>query len=79
MQELARYGITVNCIVPGLIDTPGTRSYDKKIIDRIVKTIPMKRMGEVADIANAVLFLASDESKFITREVLHVSGGVVGL
>ena len=77
-QELARYDITVNCVVPGLIDTPGTRAYDKKIIDRIVKTIPMRRMGDITDIANAVFFLASDESKFITREVIHVGGGVIG-
>jgi len=75
--ELARYGITVNCVASGLIDTPQTRAFDKKIADRLIKGIPLGRMGDVADIANAVLFLTSDEAKYITREVLHVSGGVV--
>ena len=77
--ELAQYGITVNCVAPGLIDTPTTRAYEKKTIDRIVNRIPLRHTGEIADIASAVLFLASDDSKFITREVIHVSGGVVGM
>jgi 3-oxoacyl-[acyl-carrier protein] reductase len=76
--ELARHNITVNCVAPGLIDTPKTRAYDKRNVERIVNRIPMGRKGDIADIADAVLFLASDESKFVTREVIHVSGGVVG-
>jgi len=75
--ELARHGITVNCVAPGLIDTPKTRLYSTKNVDRIVGRIPLGRKGEIADVASAVLFLASDESKFVTREVIHVSGGVV--
>jgi 3-oxoacyl-[acyl-carrier protein] reductase len=77
--ELARNGITVNCVAPGLISTPKTRAYQKNILDRLIKGIPMRRMGDVADIANAVLFFASDESGYITRQVMHVSGGVVDL
>jgi 3-oxoacyl-[acyl-carrier protein] reductase len=76
--ELARYGINVNCIAPGFIDTPHTRTLDEKIRERLIKNIPLRRAGEVADIANAVLFLVSDESKYITRQVIHVSGGVEG-
>lgn len=76
--ELARYGINVNCIAPGLIDTPKARSLDEKTRDRLVKIAPMRRMGEIIDIANAVLFLASDESKYITRQIIHVSGGMEG-
>jgi NAD(P)-dependent dehydrogenase (short-subunit alcohol dehydrogenase family) len=75
--ELARHGITVNCVAPGLIETPKTRAYGKKVIDRIVSRIPLGRMGTVDDIADAVLFFCTEESKFITCEVLHVSGGVV--
>ncbi|HUJ68581.1 MAG TPA: 3-oxoacyl-ACP reductase FabG [Syntrophorhabdales bacterium] len=76
-MELARHGITVNCVAPGLIDTPKTRLYSTKNLERIVGRIPLGRKGEIADVASAVLFLASDESKFVTREVIHVSGGVV--
>ena len=78
-MELAQHGITVNCVAPGLIDTPATRAYERKNIDRIVNRIPLRHTGDIADIASAVLFLASDDSKFITREVIHVSGGVVGI
>lgn len=76
--ELARYGINVNCIAPGLIDTPKSRTLDEKTRERLVKMTPMRRMGEIIDIANAVLFLVSDESKYITRQVIHVSGGMEG-
>ena len=76
--ELARYGINVNCVAPGLIDTPKARTLDEKTRERLVKITPMRRMGEILDIANAVLFLASDESKYITRQTIHVSGGMEG-
>jgi 3-oxoacyl-[acyl-carrier protein] reductase len=76
--ELARYGINVNCIAPGFIDTPKTRTLDEKIRERLIRIAPLRHMGEVIDIANAVLFLVSDESKYITRQVLHVSGGMEG-
>jgi 3-oxoacyl-[acyl-carrier protein] reductase len=76
--ELARYGINVNCVAPGLIDTPKAQTLDEKTRDRLVKITPMRRMGEIVDIANAVLFLGSDESKYITRQTIHVSGGMEG-
>lgn len=76
--ELARYGINVNCVAPGLIDTPKARTLDEKVRDILVKKTPMRRMGEIIDIANAVLFLVSDESKYITRQTIHVSGGMEG-
>ena len=75
-NELARYNITVNCVAPGLIETPMTKAYEKKTLDRLLARIPLGRMGAVDDIAHAVLFFCADESNFITREVLHVSGGV---
>lgn len=76
--ELARYGINVNCVAPGMIETPKNQMLDEKTIQRIIQKTPMRRMGEVIDIANAVLFLVSDESKHITRQVIHVSGGMEG-
>ena len=76
--ELARYGITVNCVAPGIIETPKAQTLDEKTLGRLIRITPMGHMGEIMDIANAVLFLASDESKFITRQVLHVSGGFEG-
>lgn len=76
--ELARYGINVNCVAPGLIDTPKAATLDEKTRERLIKTAPFRRMGEMIDIANAVLFLVSDESKYITRQVIHVSGGMEG-
>jgi len=76
--ELARYGINVNCIAPGFIDTPQTQTLDEKIRERLIKNIPLRRAGEIVDIANAVLFLVSDESKNITRQIIHVSGGMEG-
>lgn len=76
--ELARYGINVNCVAPGLIDTPKAQTLDEKTRDMLIRKTPMRRMGEIVDIANAVLFLVSDESKYITRQTIHVSGGMEG-
>ena len=76
--ELARYGINVNCIAPGMIDTPRTHTLDPQILDRIIKKTPMRRMGEIVDIANAILFLVSEDAKYITRQVIHVAGGMEG-
>lgn len=76
--ELARHNINVNCIAPGLIETPITSAFSSEIKERLIRTIPLRRMGEIIDIANAVLFLASDESRFITRQTIHVSGGTEG-
>lgn len=76
--ELARYNINVNCVAPGLIDTPKTATLDSKVRERLIQKTPLRRMGDIKDIANAVLFLVSDESKYITRQVIHVSGGMEG-
>ncbi|WP_322041016.1 3-oxoacyl-ACP reductase FabG [Burkholderia diffusa] len=77
--ELATTGITVNCIAPGLIKTPKTETFPADMRDRILKRIPMRSMGEPEDIAAAVMFFASDEARYITRQVLHVSGGSEGM
>jgi len=77
--ELATTGITVNCVAPGLIKTPKTESFGAEMRDRILKRIPMRAMGEPEDIAAAVVFFASEEARYVTRQVLHVSGGSEGM
>ncbi len=75
--ELAPLGIRVNSIAPGAIDTPMMNStkQDPKILEGILASIPLKRVGKPEDIANAVAFLASDESSYITGTVVVVDGG----
>jgi NAD(P)-dependent dehydrogenase (short-subunit alcohol dehydrogenase family) len=63
-------------VSPGLIDTPLLQSFDKSVIERLLKDVPLRRVGEPLDVANAILFLSSDESKYITGQVFHVSGGL---
>ena len=77
--ELAGLGIRVNVVDPGAIDTPGTHSMEMKPEDKqaMVGGVPMKRWGSAEEIANAVLFLASDESSYMTGSVMVVDGGWV--
>ncbi|MEK7658690.1 MAG: SDR family NAD(P)-dependent oxidoreductase [Patescibacteria group bacterium] len=77
--ELAPLGIRVNCISPGAIDTPGASSVnmDPKAMEAMLAPIPMKRKGKSEEIANAVLFLASDESSYMTGSTIVVDGGWV--
>lgn len=75
-QELAGYGITVNCIAPGFIETDMTQSLSEKQQEAIFAKIPMRRMGRPQEIANAVAFLASDQAAYITGETLHINGGM---
>jgi len=73
--EMARYGITANCVAPALVDTPLFRGLKEEVQERLVKTVPAGRIGTPEDIANAVLFLASDESSYVTGQTLYVCGG----
>ena len=74
--EYAKKNINVNCISPGFIKTAMTDKIDEKFKEIIVSKIPSARLGEPEDIANAVLFLASDQSDYINGETLHVNGGM---
>lgn len=74
--EIAKRGITVNAVAPGFIETEMTESVVTAAGEQIKKRIPVKRLGKPEDIANAVLFLASDESSYITGHVLTVDGGL---
>ena len=74
--EYAKKNININCISPGFIKTAMTDKIDEKFKEMIISKIPSARLGEPKDIANAVLFLASDQSDYINGETLHVNGGM---
>jgi 3-oxoacyl-[acyl-carrier protein] reductase len=74
--EYAKKNININCISPGFIQTAMTDKIDDKFKEVIVSKIPSARLGEPDDIANAVLFLSSDQSNYINGETLHVNGGM---
>lgn len=76
-KELAARGITVNMVAPGFIDTDMTAVLADKVKEAMVKEIPLRRMGRPEDVANAVLFLVSDCSSYITGQVINVDGGMV--
>lgn len=76
-RELASRGITVNAIAPGMIVTDMTTGLSDEIQKNIVSRIPLAKIGEPLDIANAVAFLASAEARYITGQVLCVDGGMV--
>ncbi len=74
--EYSKKNININCISPGFIKTAMTDKIDEKFKETIVSKIPSGRLGEPKDIANAVLFLVSDQSDYINGETLHVNGGM---
>ena len=74
--EYAKKNININCISPGFIETAMTDKIDEKFKDLIISKIPSARLGQPEDIANAVLFLASNQSDYINGETLHVNGGM---
>ena len=74
--EYAKKNININCISPGFIKTAMTDKIDEKFKEVIISKIPSARLGEPEDIANAVLFLASDQSDYINGETIHVNGGM---
>jgi 3-oxoacyl-[acyl-carrier protein] reductase len=76
-RELGRFGIRVNAVAPGFIATEMIAAMPEKIIESMKARTPLGRMGQPLDIANAYLFLASDEASFITGETLRVDGGIV--
>jgi 3-oxoacyl-[acyl-carrier protein] reductase len=75
-KEVGSRGVRVNCIAPGFIDTDMSRAVNEEARKAWLETIPLKRAGEPADIANAALFLASDLSTYITAQVLGIDGGM---
>ena len=74
--EYAKKNININCISPGFIKTEMTDKIEEKFKEAIISKIPSSRLGEPEDVANAVLFLASDQSNYVNGETLHVNGGL---
>jgi len=74
-QEGARFGITVNAIAPGYVDTDMVRAVPPDVLEKIVARIPIGRLGHAADIARRVVFLTADEAEFITGSTLSINGG----
>jgi 2-hydroxycyclohexanecarboxyl-CoA dehydrogenase len=75
-REMARYTINVNCVCPGPTDTPLFQAVPEKHREAFVRATPMRRLARPQDIADAVLFFASQRSDFVTGQVLSVSGGL---
>ena len=73
-RELAPMGIRVNAVAPGITETDMVSALPKQVIEPLIKTIPLGRIGTPTDIANAFLFLASDMASYITGDILHVDG-----
>jgi len=81
-REVARHGINVNCVAPGLVDTPllaGIAEGHEKLIDAIVRSIPLRRTGTPEEIAAAICFFASPDAAYITGQTLSVNGGLTML
>lgn len=75
-REMARYGISVNCVCPGPTDTPMFAAVPEKHRDAFIRAIPMRRLAKPSEIAHAVMFFASEEAGYVTGQVLSVSGGL---
>lgn len=75
-REFAQRGININAIAPGYIQTPMTEVLPEKVKEELMKLIPMGRLGQPEDVAQAVLFLVSEASNYVTGQVLNVNGGI---
>ena len=75
--ELAKYGITVNAVLPGNIITEGLEDLGEDYLKTMATSIPLKKLGRVEDIGNAALFLASREANYITGQTIIVDGGQI--
>jgi len=76
-MELSRYNVTINAVMPGNIYTEGLQDLGQSYLDTMAASIPLKRLGNVADIGNAALFFASDEAGYITGQSIIVDGGQI--
>lgn len=75
-QEIATRNVTVNCVAPGFIESAMTGKLNEKQKEGIMAAIPMRRMGSGAEVASAVVYLASSEAAYVTGQTIHVNGGM---
>jgi len=75
-KEYAKRGVTANCVAPGFIASPMTDKLNDKQREAILAMVPAGRLGAGADVAAAVVYLASDEAAYVTGQTLHVNGGM---
>ncbi len=75
-REGARHGVLANCICPGPTDTPLLKSEPEKFLEAFVKAIPLRRFGKPSEVADAIVFMASARSDYVTGQVLSVNGGI---
>jgi 3-oxoacyl-[acyl-carrier protein] reductase len=75
-HEVASRGITVNCIAPGFVETAMTDALNEKLMETILATIPVHRLGHVEEIAAATVYLASVEASYTTGQTLNINGGM---
>ena len=76
-REVAPSGITVNCIAPGVIDTPMNKGFDEETLAALREETPVGRLGTPEDVARAIRFLADEKSSFITGQTLGIDGGFI--
>lgn len=76
-REVAPSGITVNCVAPGVIDTPMNKCFDKEIMNELAEETPVGRLGTPEDVARAIAFFADEKSGFLTAQVLGVDGAFI--
>jgi 3-oxoacyl-[acyl-carrier protein] reductase len=75
-REVGNRGITVNCVAPGFIETDMTKEIPNDVKSKLASQIPLGKFGNPSDVANAVVFLASNEASYITGNTLNVNGGM---
>lgn len=76
-KEVGSYGIRVNVVAPGFISTDMTEGINPKVIDKVISSIPLNRIGKPDEVADLISFLASDRAKYITGQVIQIDGGIV--
>jgi NAD(P)-dependent dehydrogenase (short-subunit alcohol dehydrogenase family) len=74
--ETARKGITVNCVTPGYVETEMVAAVPKETLDKVIETIPVRRLGQAWEVARAVRFLCEEDSSYITGAVFTINGGL---
>lgn len=76
-REVAAFGVTINCVSPGFVDTDMAQAVDEQVKSQMMEWIPMKRMATPEEVAHAVAFLAAEQSSYITGENININGGML--